>query len=357
MLIYVTVRYREKVTTPNTANNTSENETRTRDHPRVRLGRTDLEVSPVGAGTWQWGGRLYWGYGRQYSDDDLAATYAASIENGVNWFDTAELYGFGRSERLLGQFINSPSANGVSPNSSSGSSTHAAQKPLVVTKFFPFPWRLHRSSFRRALKASLRRVNTDSIDLYQIHFPYRPRGYGYWVDALADVVQDGLVKAVGVSNFSAEQTRRAHEALAKRGVVLASNQIGYSLLNRRVESGGVLDACRDLDVSVISFGPLGEGLLTGKYGPGSPPPLLRRLRWASKRLGAIPPIIGLMKDIATAHGATPSQVALNWLISKGTLPIPGVKSAKQAADNAAAMKWKLEADEFEALNRATERFL
>ena len=188
-------------------------------------------MSRIGAGTWQWGGRFYWGYGRQYGDSDLGGAFSACIENGINWFDTAEIYGQGRSDRNLGRFI-STSANAAS-----------SVRPVVATKFFPYPWRLHGSSLRRALKASLRRLNARSVDLYQLHFPYRPRGFMYWVDAVADVAEDGLLKATGVSNFSAEQTRRAHEAMAKRGLVLASNQVGYSLLNRSAEANGVIDTC------------------------------------------------------------------------------------------------------------------
>jgi aryl-alcohol dehydrogenase-like predicted oxidoreductase len=316
---------------------------------RVRLGRSDLEVSPVGTGTWQWGGAFYWGYGRSYTDADLAAAYAASIENGINWFDTAEIYGRGRSELILGRHVNG--------SISSDQTTSSSTKPLIATKFFPYPWRLHRSSFRRALKASLKRLNAESIDIYQIHFPFRPRSFEYWVDALADAAQDGLVKAVGVSNFSAEQTKRAHELLDRKGIVLATNQVGYSLLNRKVESNGILETCRALDVSVISYGPLAEGLLTGKYRSDNPPPFMRKWRWARKRLKMLPPLISLMSDIASAHDASPSQVALNWLMRHDTLPIPGAKSAMQAKDNAVSMTWSLSNGEFEALNAATERYL
>ncbi|MCI0834644.1 MAG: aldo/keto reductase [Chloroflexi bacterium] len=318
----------------------------TKSRTRVQLGQSGIEVSPIGAGTWQWGGRFYWGYGRQYDDNDLARAFSACIEHGINWFDTAELYGRGRSERILGQLVNRPSPKKPS-----------AVRPLVATKFFPYPWRLHRSSLRRALNASLRRLNAESIDLYQLHFPLRPRGFLYWVDAIADAAEDGLINAIGVSNFSADQTKRAHEALGRRGLVLASNQVAYSLLNRSAEANGVIDACRELDVSVIAYGPLAEGLLTGKYGPGSPPPLLRRLRLARNRLDSLPPLIGLMRDIGSAHNATPSQVALNWLVARGTLPIPGVKSAEQASDNAAAMTWQLCSDEFERLGEATVGFV
>jgi aryl-alcohol dehydrogenase-like predicted oxidoreductase len=324
-------------------------------HTRVQLGRSGIEVSPVSVGTWQWGGRFYWGYGRAYNDDDLAAAFTACIESGINWFDTAELYSRGRSEELLGRSVNGAEVSAkVDAKMDDGSQS---PKPLIATKFFPYPWRVHRSSFRRALKANLRRLNTDSIDLYQTHFPYRPRSFKYWVDALADAAQDGLIKAVGVSNYSGEQTKRAHEILDRRGLVLASNQIGYSLLNRRPESSGVLAACRELGVSVISFGPLFEGLLTGKYGPGSPPMLLRRVRWASKRVGPIAPLLSLMGDIAGGHDASHSQVTLRWLVQKGTLPIPGVKSAVQAIDNASAMKWELNNDEVAALDEMTVRYV
>ncbi len=316
---------------------------------RVRLGRSDLEVSPVGTGTWQWGGAFYWGYGRSYTDADLAAAYAASIENGINWFDTAEIYGRGRSESILGRHVNG--------SNSGDQTTSSSTKPLIATKFFPYPWRFHWSSFRRALTASLKRLNAESIDIYQIHFPFRPRSFEYWVDALADAAQDGLVKAVGVSNFSAEQTKRAHELLDNKDIVLATNQVGYSLLNRKIESNGILETCRDLDVSVISYGPLAEGLLTGKYRPDNPPPFMRKWRWARKRLKMLPPLISLMSDIASAHDASPSQVALNWLIQKNTLPIPGAKSAMQAKDNAVSMTWSLSNGEFEALNAATERYI
>jgi aryl-alcohol dehydrogenase-like predicted oxidoreductase len=314
--------------------------------PLVNLGKTDLRVSPIGAGTWQWGGRLYWGYGRSFTDVDIAEAFWACVENGINWFDTAEIYGRGRSERLLG---------GLVSDFESGSEPAATARPLIATKFFPYPWRLHRSSLRRATNASLERLGTSSIDLYQIHFPFPPRGFKYWVNALADAAQDGRIKAVGVSNFSGRQVRQAHRILAERNIVLASNQIGYSLLNRTPESNGTIDACRELGVSVIAYGPLAEGLLGGKYGPGSPPPFLRRWRWARKRLDSLPHLLLLMKEIADGHGVSHSQVALNWLIQKGALPIPGVKTAVQATDNAAAMRWKLTDDEVMALDDASER--
>ena len=162
----------------------------------------------------------------------------------------------------------------------------------------------------------------------------------------------------GTYPCSGEHCQQIHQpVLDGRGLILASNQIGYILLNLRPESSGVLQACGELDVSVISFGPLLEGLLAGKYGNDTHPPLLVRLHWACKRLGSLDSLRSLMKDIASGHSASQSQIALNWLISKGTLPIPGVKSEKQAADNAATMRWELNGDKVEALDTATARYL
>ncbi len=313
----------------------------------VPLGKTNLHVSRIGTGTWQWGGAFYWGYGRTYTDKDLAGAYNASIENGINWFDTAEIYGRGKSEKLISWLTKKYSSD---DNSS-------IKKPVVATKFFPYPWRWKRGTMRQAVKASLIRLNSEKIDLYQIHFPFPPRSYSVWVEEIADIAKDGLIGSVGVSNFSSEQTKRAYDILETRGVILASNQVGYSLLNRKVESDGLIQTCKEIGVSVISYGPLAEGLLTGKYRIENPPPLMRKLRWAGKRLKLLPPLLSLMSDIASAHGASQSQVALNWLIKKKTFPIPGAKSATQASDNADAMKWALSDDEMEALDLETEKYL
>jgi aryl-alcohol dehydrogenase-like predicted oxidoreductase len=299
-------------------------------------------VARIGAGTWQWGDRLgYWGYGREYTAADVSAAYRAARAAGVTLFDTAEVYGLGRSERMLGEFaaaegpVNSP--------------------PVIATKFFPFPWRLSRKQLRRALRNSLRRLGAAKTDLYQTHFPLPPRSVSAWVDEIGAAVEEGLVKAVGVSNYGAESLRRAHETLARRGIPLASDQVGYSLLNRKPERNGVIDACRELGVTVIAYGPLGEGVLTGKYETRNLP-LRRRVKMTVRRLPVRTQFIGLMREIGESHGgATPAQVALNWCCAKGAVPIAGIKTAAQAEDNFAALRWELAADEVTALDEASMR--
>jgi aryl-alcohol dehydrogenase-like predicted oxidoreductase len=310
------------------------------EEDRIRLGSSDLYVSPLGIGTWAWGDRLFWGYGRgEYSDDDLEAAFQASREAGINFFDTAEMYGRGRSEQLLGRFLRD-----------------SGDDVVVATKFFPFPWRLRRADLPKALQASLERLGMERVDVYQIHWPFPPVPIWTWMAAMADVVEAGLVRAVGVSNYSPEQTRRAVAALGERGVRLISNQVEYSLLKRQPERNGLLQLCHDLNVTLIAYSPLGQGLLTGKYTPDHPPSgMARRRRYPPQRLAAIQPLLGLMREIGQAHGGkTLPQVASNWVMCKGALPIPGAKNVDQARENAGALGWRLTDDEVAALDASSE---
>jgi len=177
------------------------------------------------------------------------------------------------------------------------------------------------------------------------------------MEQLADAVEAGKIKAVGVSNYSADQMREAHAALAKRGIPLASNQVEYSLLHRRPEVDGVLDACRELGITLIAYSPLAGGRLTGKYSAQNRPGgLFRRIlpQFNRKALDTIQPIIKLLREIGDRYSKTPSQVAIRWLIENPiVLPIPGAKNGKQAMDNAGALTLSLTADEVETLSQAT----
>ena len=298
---------------------------------RVPLGPSNLQVSRIGVGTNSWGAN-------GQADPGLRATFDAAIGAGINFFDTAEIYTFGGSERTLGQFL--PSAD---------------PRPAVATKFLPYPWRLRQSSLAGALRASLARLRVAPVDLYMIHFPIPPVAIETWMDALADAVGAGLVRTVGVSNHSAAQLRRAHAALAARGIALACNEVEYSLLKRDVERNGLLALCRELGVTLISYRPLVSGLLTGKYTPDNPPGGLRRLMYNRAYLAEIQPLVALLRQIAEARGGkTPSQVALNWLVCKGALPIPGAKTVRQAQENAGALGWRLTDAEMAALDGAAE---
>jgi len=174
---------------------------------------------------------------------------------------------------------------------------------------------------------------------------------------MADAVEAGKIRAVGVSNYSAQQMREAHAALAKRGIPLASNQVEYSLLHRQPETNGILDACRELGITLIAYSPLAGGRLTGKYSAQKRAGgFFRRVlpQYSRRALDAIQPLIQLLRDIGERYGKTPSQIALRWLVENPlVLPIPGAKNGKQAMENAETLKFSLTAEEVAALSQAS----
>lgn len=299
-----------------------------------------LHAVEFGLGAWQWGDRLIWQFGQSYGDDECRAAFEVSLEAGIRFVDTAEVYGNGRSERMLGQFLK-----------------ETEQPVLVATKYFPYPWRFTKKALIRAIRGSLERIGGETIDLYQIHQPYSLLPLDSLMEALAEATKEGLTRTVGVSNYNQTQMMRAYSALARNDVPLASNQVTYSLLNRGIEYEGLLGRCKELGVRVIAYSPIEKGLLTGKYTPENPPPGVRGRRYGDL-LPKIGPLLKLMTEIGQEHGGkSKAQVALNWCICKGTLPIPGAKNAKQAEENAGALGWKLTEEEIEKLDEASDAIL
>jgi aryl-alcohol dehydrogenase-like predicted oxidoreductase len=308
----------------------------------ISLGSTDLHITPLGLGIWQWGDTLMWEYGKGYGAADLKQIYDATLAAGINFIDTAEMYGRGRSERVVGQFLRETPAG--------------RERVVLATKFAPLPWRLSSGRLIHALRESLNRLGIPRVDLYQIHFPYSPVSVETWMWALADAVEAGLTRAVGVSNFSPSQTIRAHAALARRGVPLASNQVEYSLLERKPETSGLINVCRDLGMTVIAYSPIAKGALSGKYTPDNIPTGMRRRKYTGSYLARIQPLIDLLGEIGHAHGdKTPAQVSLNWLICKGAVPIPGAKNLRQAQENFGALGWRLTDEEVARLDEESEK--
>jgi aryl-alcohol dehydrogenase-like predicted oxidoreductase len=303
----------------------------------------ELNIAPLGVGAWAWGTTRLWGYGKEYNRSDVGRAFRASMAEGVTLFDTAEMYGSGASERIIGEMLREGAFEGT---------------PVIATKFAPLPYRLSARSLLKAVDKSLERLGIETIDLYQIHFPNPIFKINGLMDALAEAVKAGKVRRVGVSNYGADQMKRAHDRLASHGVSLASNQVEYSLLQRAPETNGVLEACRDLGVTLIAYSPIAKGLLTGKYGPGGDRPsgLVRRMgrAFGEQNLKKIEPVLNLLREIGEAHNKQPAQVALNWLITqRSTFPIPGAKNELQARLNAGALGWEMTGEEAEKLQLAT----
>jgi aryl-alcohol dehydrogenase-like predicted oxidoreductase len=304
----------------------------------VKLGQNGPSVSALGVGTWAWGDPLFWAYGKNFGESDISDAFQASLSVGITFFDTAEIYGFGESERLIGRFA------------------QQTEQPIqLATKYFPVPWRWNRSAIADALTASLERLQMSEICLYQIHWPLefflKTQDF---MEVLAAEVKKGRIQAVGVSNYSADQMTIAHQFLAEKGIPLATNQVPYSLLTRQIEGNGILETARQLGVTILAYSPLAQGLLTGKYTPENVSELqgARRIdpRFSPQGLKKLAPLFAEIEKIAEKYDKTPAQVALNWLISQGNvIPIPGAKNAKQAIQNAGALGWSMSPEEVKNL--------
>ena len=308
------------------------------------LGRSEVRVSRLGLGVMIWGEAsgvqrvmpAKSAYGGTNAADEQAA-FDASLAAEINFFDTAAMYSGGASERRLGELAE-------------------GKEVVIATKFPPTP--LGRAEdMPQALDGSLRNLRRNSVDLYQHHFPSRRVDIAKLMDLMADAVQAGKIKAVGVSNYTAAQMRTAYDTLARRGIPLASNQVQYSLLHRQPETNGVLDTCRELGITLIAYQPLASGALTGKYLDGSRPVGIRRFRepFRGAKFHALRPVVTLLRSVADHYGKTPGQVALRWLLEQEyVVPIPGAKNADQATHNAGALSFTLSPDEIGYLNEATE---
>jgi aryl-alcohol dehydrogenase-like predicted oxidoreductase len=293
----------------------------------------------MGTGAWSWGDRLYWGFGRDYGEAECREVFTTSIAAGIPFFDTAEIYGQGTSEKLLGKFIKETGAN-----------------CLIATKFMPYPWRLRRSALLKALRGSLERLGLKKVDLYQIHQPLPPLTVETWMEAMTEAYHAGLTASIGVSNYNLDHTQRANDYLVRQGIPLTSNQMEYSLLNRSIEKDGLFKYCQDANITILAYSPLAMGILTGKYTPDKLPQGFRRFRFDAAYLERIEPLIFKLKRIGAQHaGKTSGQVALNWVMAKGAVPIPGAKNKNQMLQNAGALGWSLTPAEVAELDDVSDQ--
>ncbi len=319
--------------------------------PLRSLGRSPIRISPIGLGCWQFseGGGLGGRYWPALAPEVENRIVAVSLEAGINWFDTAELYGNGRSEAALARAL-----------------LAAGRKPgdvVVATKWMPIL--RTAASIRRTIGVRRARLAPFGIDLHQVHQPIALSSTRAQMNAMADLVEAGAIRTVGVSNYSARRMRLAHAALAARGIPLVSNQVRYSLLHRGIEANGVLQAAQELGIAIIAYSPLGQGILSGKYhrdpalirtrtGPRKWMPDFRRRGLERSR-----PLVAALEEIAAAHGATPSQVALGWLLhahGDTVVVIPGATTVAQAEENARGDGVRLSDAESRRLEELSRQF-
>lgn len=304
----------------------------------------NLFLSPMGCGTWAWGNQFLWGY-EPSMDQQLQEVFNLHVSQGVTWFDTGDSYGTGRlngrSETLLGQFCRQYQGDHQS-------------EIAIATKLAVYPWRLTRQSMINACEKSAQRLG-QPVDLVQMH--WSPAKYLPWqekplLDGLGDLYEKGLVKGIGLSNYGPKNLLKAHQQLQERGLKISTLQVQYSLLSTYpINELGLKDLCEDLGIKIIAYSPLTLGLLTGKYQDTNNLPSGPRKLLFKQLIPKIKPLLQTMEIIAKNHGKTMAQVAINWCICQGTIPIPGAKTISQAQENIGALGWRLSSAEVTELER------
>jgi aryl-alcohol dehydrogenase-like predicted oxidoreductase len=334
-----------------------------------KLGGSNVMVPAMGIGT------MLWDSSKSDTKEDIFKAYSTCLDNGLNFFDTAEIYANGNSERMLGECIKKDGRSIIIASKFAPPSSMVPNPPkrFFVSKKSP-------RALMEALDNSLNRLGVDYIDLYQLHAPPSHNTIEDYMDVMAEAVKMGKVRAVGVCNFNAAQMRQAYVRLARHDISLATNMVGYSILRRFPETNGVFDICKELNIALIPYAPLAEGVLTGKDRDGKRIPLaysaviyfghlnivkerenttsfIKRLFTKPRELDRkrIEPLFKVMDEIAQKHNKTLAQIAINWLITTEdvtVIPIPGVRNIRQINDNMGAVNWKLTKEECELINNA-----
>jgi aryl-alcohol dehydrogenase-like predicted oxidoreductase len=314
------------------------------------LGKSGVQITPIGLGCWQFSkqGNMAGKFWPSLDDELIRDVVRISLEGGINWFDTAEVYGNGMSEKVLAKSL-------VSLGKRPGD-------VVVASKWWPM-FRT-ASNIPKTIDERIEALTPFPIDLYQVHQPWGFSSEVEEMKAMAALVTAQKIRLVGVSNFSAKKMRSAWETLQKSGINLVSNQVQYSLLNRKIETNGVLETAKELGITIIAYSPLAQGLVTGKFHDN--PALLNNIgfrkyasRFKPKGLERSRPVADLVKQLALKYGVTPSQVALNWLIhfsGETVVAIPGATKATHAGENTGAMKFMLSPDDMHSLDEISKGY-
>lgn len=313
------------------------------------LGQTGIQVTPIGLGVMQFSGGsgVFKFVFPDLSQEQMTAIVKTALDAGINWFDTAEMYGQGKSEHGLASALREL---GIQDD-----------EVIIGTKWFPI-FRT-ASNIPRSIDDRLHYLDGYKIDLYMVHQPWGFSPPEAEMNAMADLVEAGKIRSVGVSNFNLDQMTRAYKTLEKRGLPLAVNQVQYSLLHRNIESNGVLAAAKDLGVTIVAWSPLARGILSGKF--HNDPETYNNLPLGRKMMmrGKINESTGLVAElsrIGQKYGVTPAQVALNWLINfhgEIVVAIPGASKVYQAQESAGAMQFVLSDEELAKLDQLSREFL
>ncbi|MDR3594365.1 aldo/keto reductase [Clostridium sp.] len=298
--------------------------------------KNENKMPQIALGTWSWGVGFAGGdqvFGNKLGKEDLKPVFDIAMKNGLNLWDSAVAYGMGDSEKILGSFAK----------------TYQRESLFLSTKFTPQIAGNSSDPVAEMCDASLERLGTDYIDIYWIH---NPMDVDRWTKYLIPLVKSGKVKRVGVSNHNLEEIKRAESILAKEDVHISAIQNHYSLLYRSSEEGGILDYCKENNITFFAYMVLEQGALSGKYNTKNPlPEGSQRGMTYNPILAQIEVLTNEMQKIAEKYDASVSQIAIAWAIAKGTTPIIGVTKPAQVEDAAKAVKINLSVNEIENLEK------
>ncbi len=300
----------------------------------TKLGKTGIKISKIGIGTWQWGTKS-WGYGRTYTFKDLEGAFKEAYEQGINFIDTAEIYGNGESEKIIGKL------------------TEGIREEIVIASKV-FPHHLTYKGVINAFKRSIERLKTDYIDLYYVHWPNHLIPMKSTAKAFLKLLNENKIRAIGVSNFNLSKMKKFEMLVEGK---LSANQVRYSLLHREPEKA-LLPYCKAKDITLVAYSPIDQGAITGKYNEKNlPKDIWRRtsVLFTSINMKRIKPLIETLKLIAERHGVKPINIALRYIIQMGAVPIVGVKKKHHVEDIILTLETNLKQSEMETIKKQLDK--
>ncbi|CAG8089625.1 unnamed protein product [Penicillium salamii] len=299
----------------------------------------DVLVPYLSIGTWSWGDKATFKYNPTHDLPRIHAAWTKLKAVGLTFVDTAQSYGDGESELICGTLF-----DGMPRDSF-----------VVQTKWLSTPdmtnTLLQAGGPKSKLRDSLARLRLDYVDIYLVHGPIHPSKISTVAKGMAECVESGMARAVGVANYDTKEMIKMADELAKHGIPLSVSQCEYSVIRRLPEVSGIIRECRKRSICFQGFASLAEGRLSGKYSRFNEPP--RRRRFSSYPMHLLEPTINVLKSIGEERRVPVPAIALNYSINKGVLPLVGVRDAEQAEQDMQALGWRLSEDEMRRIEEVS----
>jgi aryl-alcohol dehydrogenase-like predicted oxidoreductase len=311
----------------------------TRDRVQFPTAQKPVSASHICIGAWPWGDKATWNYDPSELPK-IRDAWAVLFEAGINFIDTAQAYGTGESERIVGELIKGLPRESV----------------VIQTKYFSTPLKaanfIHpKEAPIKSLRGSLERMGLEYVDIYLVHGPIHPQNFAHIAEGMAQCVEQGLARCIGVANYDVEDVQKINDELAKFNIPLATNQCEFSVIRRYPELTGNIQKCQESGMIFQSYSSLAQGRLTGKYTRDNPPP--KTHRFSSYKIEDLEPVLETLRTVGARRGKSIASVALNYNISKGVLPLVGIRNVDQAYAAIEALGWRLTVNEIQEIDKVS----